>query len=82
MVSTVALQEGPGFESSQLDSLCSEFACSPCVCVGLLQVLWFPPTPKGHASRLVVPAVAPDQGSDLRTVGPPRRALWLPTTPK
>ncbi|XP_060789515.1 N-lysine methyltransferase SMYD2-A isoform X2 [Neoarius graeffei] len=40
VVSTVASQqEGPGFEPSGRRGL----ACSPCVCVGFLWVLWFPP---------------------------------------
>ncbi len=30
------------------------FACSPRVCVGLLQVLWFPPTLKRHAQQLAL----------------------------
>ena len=43
VVSTVAaLQEGPGFEFGS-EPFSVEFACSPCVCVGSLQVLQLPP---------------------------------------
>ena len=51
LVSTVASQpEGPGFESESV-CFCVGFACSPSVCVGLLQ---FPPTVQKHVSwRLV-----------------------------
>ncbi|MEQ2260047.1 hypothetical protein XENORESO_000012 [Xenotaenia resolanae] len=33
-------QEGPGFQS-RWAALCEAFACSPCACIGLLQVLWY-----------------------------------------
>ena len=43
-VRTVASQqEGPGFDSG-FSAFLVEFACSPCFCVGSLQVLRFPPT--------------------------------------
>uniref|UniRef100_A0A665W315 Voltage-dependent L-type calcium channel subunit alpha n=1 Tax=Echeneis naucrates TaxID=173247 RepID=A0A665W315_ECHNA len=32
-----------------LGPFCAEFACSPCVCVGFLRVLQFPPTVQRHA---------------------------------
>ena len=48
MVITVASQqEGPGFECES-GCFCVEFACSPCVCVGSLRLLCFPPTLQKH----------------------------------
>ena len=38
-----------GFKSESR-RFCAEFACSPRVRVGLLQVLWFPPTVQKHVS--------------------------------
>ena len=43
----VSQQEGPGFESES-ERFCVEFACSPCVCVGLFRALWFPPNVQKH----------------------------------
>lgn len=34
-----------------LASVWSFFICSPCVCVGSLRVLWFPPIVQKHADR-------------------------------
>ena len=50
VVSAVASQqEGSGFEFKSR-CFCVEFACSPHVRVGLLQVLQFPPTVQKHVS--------------------------------
>ena len=48
VVSAVASQEG----SQWRGSFCVEFPCSPCACVGFLQVLRLPPTVQRHV-RLI-----------------------------
>jgi len=44
VVSTVASQQEGSWFESQLGPFCVEFACSPHVCMGSLQVPWLPPT--------------------------------------
>ncbi|KAF7648537.1 hypothetical protein LDENG_00155190 [Lucifuga dentata] len=43
------IKKVPG--SSPASPFCMEFACSPCVCVGFLQVLQLPPTSKDMQVR-------------------------------
>ena len=44
MVSTVVSQQEGSWFKAQQGSFCVELACSPCPCVGFLQVLQLPPT--------------------------------------
>uniref|UniRef100_A0A0E9SNV0 Uncharacterized protein n=1 Tax=Anguilla anguilla TaxID=7936 RepID=A0A0E9SNV0_ANGAN len=47
------MQEGLG-SNTNLGLFCVEFACSPRIFVGFLQLLWFPPTVMSrHAGRLI-----------------------------
>ena len=49
VVSTIASQEEGSMFDPHLGPFCVEFACSPRVCVGSLQVLRLPPTVQKHA---------------------------------
>ncbi len=43
ILTVASRQEGSGFEpTSRLGLFCMEFACSPCACVGFLQILLLP----------------------------------------
>lgn len=56
LFSAVASQHGnPGFESS-IYPFCMEFSCSPCVCVGCLQVLQLPNKQLLGLGLLVIPS--------------------------
>ena len=48
VVSTVASQQEGSWFKPQQGSFCVEFPCSPCPCVGFLQVLQLPPTVHRH----------------------------------
>ena len=53
MVSGVPSQrEGPGLIPGS-GCFCVEFACSPCVCVGSVQLLWLSSTVQKHAKLAV-----------------------------
>jgi len=49
VVSTIASQQKGSWFESRMGPFCVEFACSPRVCVGSLQVLQLPPTVQKHA---------------------------------
>ncbi|XP_056151023.1 ankyrin repeat domain-containing protein SOWAHB [Lampris incognitus] len=81
VVSTVASQQGPGFEPQAVPGpFCVEFACSPRVCMGFLWVPQFPPIIKKTCMLGLILLPVPLTKTMERTrLGP--QVLQLPIAP-